>query len=128
MVETALTSVEPLAPSPIRHQGDLPVAGSSAFSRTSEITLEKNRIESIFLPMKDKLKKNPGIEAVWVEDLGEQINVYVDTRDVLNRTLDSIFDMRLALSSQYPHLFFDFKLNPVDLGQKQIENHIQRLI
>jgi len=128
MVETALKSPEPTAPSHIPHLEDMSGAGPLAFSRASEITSDKNRIASISLQMNDKLKKNPGIESVWVEDQGKQINVYINTRDVLNATLDSIFDVRLVLSSQYPHLFFDFELNPVDLDQKQIDHHIQRLI
>jgi len=116
MVETALKSPEPTAPSHIRRQEDMPVDDPLAFSRASEITSDKNRIASISLQMNDKLKKNSGIESVWVEDLEKQINVYINTRDVLNATLDSIFDVRLALSSQYPHLVFDFELNPVWIG------------
>lgn len=76
----------------------------------------------------DKLKNQEGIEAVWFEDRGKQFNIYVMTKDVRNSTLDPIFDARLALSSQYPYISFNFELNPVDLEQKQIDHHIQRLI
>jgi hypothetical protein len=82
----------------------------------------------IFSQIKDKLVNQKGIESVWVEDRGKQINVYIMTRDVRNSTLDPIFDARLALYSQYPYVSFNFELNPVDLEQKQIDNYIQRLI
>jgi hypothetical protein len=92
------------------------------FSDSTSVT------ERVFSQLTDKLKNQEGIEAVWFEDRGKQFNVYVMTKDVRNSTLDPIFDARLALSSQYPYISFNFELNPVDLEQKQIDNHIQRLI
>ncbi|MCI0613490.1 hypothetical protein L0244_10920 [bacterium] len=84
--------------------------------------------DRIFSQIKDKLKNQKGIEAVWIEDRGKQINVYIMTKDVRNSTLDLIFDARLALYSQYSYISFNFELNPVDLEQKQLDNYIQRLI
>lgn len=84
--------------------------------------------DRIFAQIKDKLRDQKSIEAVWIEDRGKQINVYVNTTDVRNATLDPIFDAQLALYSQYPYISFNFELNPVDLEQKQLDNHLQRLI
>jgi hypothetical protein len=107
---------------------DMLIAQTLAFIQASDSDSDKNRIASIALQIKDKLEDKPGIEAVWLEDLGKQINVYINTKDVRNATLDPIFDARLALNSEYPYISFDFALNPVDLEQKELDNLVQRLI
>jgi hypothetical protein len=92
--------------------------------------MDNSRVARIAAQIKDKIKNQVGIgiESVWLEDLGKQINVYVMTNDVRDSTLDPIFDARLALNSEYPHISFDFELNPIDLEQKQLDNLIQRVI
>ncbi len=90
----------------------------------SDSTSATERISS---QIKDKLKNLQGIESVWFEDRGKQINVFIVTKDVRNSTLHPIFDAQYELESMYKHLSFNFEVNSLNLEEKQKYNSVRLL-
>lgn len=88
-------------------------------------TFQTNKISS---EIKLILAGRPGIESVWIEDLGKEVNVLIITKDVRNATLDPIFDAKMAMLNHYPYVKFSFELNPVDFEKKLSYNQIQRIV
>lgn len=88
-------------------------------------TFQTHKISSAIKPI---LSDRPGIESVWIEDLGKEVNVLIITKDVRNATLDPIFDAKMAMLNHYPYVKFNFELNPVDFEKKLSYNQIQRIV
>ncbi|NUO82788.1 hypothetical protein HUU05_22175 [candidate division KSB1 bacterium] len=83
---------------------------------------------NFFSEIKLILSGRAGIESVWIEDLGKEVNVLIITKDVRNATLDPIFDAKMAMLNHYPYVKFNFELNPVDFEKKLFYNQIQRIV
>lgn len=83
--------------------------------------------EQIAAQLKKRLKPIAGVEAALFEDLGELINVYIETNNVRNATLYPVFDAQYDLESEYAQKTFHFFVNPVDWERLQTSNQIQRL-
>lgn len=75
----------------------------------------------------EKLKPLAGVESAWLEDLGRTIYVYVIVNDFSNATLHPIFEAQYDVESEFWHISFHFRINPVDLEQMQADNRIRRL-
>jgi hypothetical protein len=84
--------------------------------------------DKIYSKIKLILSNHSGIESVWIEDLGKEVNVLIMTKDVRNATLDPIFDAKMAMLNHYPYVKFNFELNPVDFEKKLSYNQIQRIV
>lgn len=98
------------------------------FSKDTSNKTSDGEIDNISSNLKANLSNRSGIESVWLEDLGKQINVIIETKNVRNSTLDPIFDARIDVMQKYPYLSFNFELNPVDFEQKLFANKIRRIL
>jgi len=55
-----------------------------------------------------------GVESALFEDLGEIINVYIETNNVRNATLYPVFDAQYDLESEYAHKTFYTALHSIE--------------
>lgn len=104
------------------------VLNLNIFSKDTSNKTSDAEIDNISSNLKANLSNRSGIESVWLEDLGKQINVIIETKDVRDATLDPIFDARIEIMQKYPYLSFNFELNPVDFEQKLLDNKIRNIL
>jgi len=83
--------------------------------------------EQIISQISARLQPIIGVESAWLENLGEIINVYIETNNVRNATLYPVFDAQYEVESEYSSLIFHFIVNPLDLEQIQTSSRIRRL-
>ncbi|MCI0692892.1 hypothetical protein L0337_12920 [candidate division KSB1 bacterium] len=89
--------------------------------------IEFSQSEHIASQITKRLKPIADVESAWLEDLGMTIYVYVVVNDFSNATLHAIFDAQYDVESEFWHISFHFRVNPVDLEQMQAANRIRRL-
>jgi len=89
--------------------------------------IKLSQSEQIAAQLRERLRPVAGVEAAIFEDLGEIINVYIETNNVRNATLYPVFGAQYDLESEYAHKTFHFLVNPVDWEQLQTLNRIQKL-
>jgi hypothetical protein len=89
--------------------------------------IELSQIEQIASQIRERLQPIAGVESAWLEDLGRTIYIYVIVNDFSNATLHSIFEAQYDVESEFWHISFHFRVNPVDLEQMQAANRIRRL-
>jgi len=90
--------------------------------------IKLSQTEQIAAQLRERLRLIAGVEAAWLEDLGETIYVYVMVNSFRNATLHPIFDAQYEVEAEFMHVTFHFDINPIDLEQMKAANRIQRLL
>jgi len=101
------------------------VDANPIYANASEDFADRDRLA---IALKMKLKALRHINAVWLEDLGHEIYVHIDTSDTGKSTLRSIFDAQYDIEEEYPRLTFHFRVDSLELEQKLASHQLVPII